>query len=295
MNHIECQFASLTHRGRVREHNEDSLLADGTVFAVADGMGGHEAGDLASKAVIDSLKAVRASGAATATGAGFTTPEAVVAALAEAQRRVSALSHSSPDSPEHHRSAGSTAAGVALVDFPEAVHWLVFNIGDSRVYRWRDGQLQQLSIDHSLVQEWVDDGTLTKQEARTSSRRNVITRALGAADHEVDYYLTPVAHGERILVCSDGLTSEVDDVEMAAVLAARTDAEVAVRALVAAALDRGARDNVSAIVVDVVAGGLAADPGAGSPGLDSPPARQHSGWMDEADHDTSPRSGGQRP
>ncbi len=282
MNDLTLRAAASTHPGQIREHNEDALLADGTIFAVADGMGGHEAGDVASAAVISALQVVR--GGNLAPGGEATTPEAVVAALAVAQQQVAAISHG------RVRAAGSTVAGVAAVDVADAAHWLVFNVGDSRVYRWWEGRLRQLSVDHSLVQEWVDEGTLTRQEARRSSQRNVITRALGAADHEVDYYLTPALDGDRILICSDGLNSELEDHEIAALLAGGRTAESAAQSLVTAALNHGGRDNVTVVVVDVLAGGL--DPqqlrvrGGAAPGADVVTC------TDEADEDTAPAGRG---
>lgn len=244
MTQPQVNVAALTHVGRVRKHNEDAYLADGTVFAVADGMGGHEAGEVASAAVIEELSTLRGS-----SHDGATTPRELVDAIERAQTHVAAISGGLP------RGAGSTVAGVALVDFPQGAHWLVFNIGDSRVYRLLAGEFRQLSIDHSLVQEMVDEGTLTREQARTSPQRNVITRALGSADWEPAYLLIPVTDTERILVCSDGLTNEVDDDQLAEFLASDAELDSMVHELCELALANGGRDNISIVVVDVVLGG----------------------------------------
>ncbi|SNS59478.1 protein phosphatase [Micrococcales bacterium KH10] len=246
MVRLDVSVAAETHAGMVRDHNEDAVLADGLVFAIADGMGGHEAGEVASAAVVRALGALHHNA-----HNGAISPEQLVAALDAAQYDVVSISSGGP------RSAGSTVAGVAVVDFREGLHWLVFNIGDSRVYRYLDGELRQLTVDHSLVQQMVDEGTLTAKEALSAPGRNVITRALGAADHEPALFLIPVIDTERILICSDGLTNEITDAAISAVLAATPDTQHAVDRMLALALNNGGRDNVSLVLVDVIAGGMA--------------------------------------
>ncbi|GAA2236003.1 protein phosphatase 2C domain-containing protein [Rarobacter faecitabidus] len=260
MTRLDVRVAAVTDPGRVRSHNEDAILADGTVFAVADGMGGHEAGEVASAAAVETLARIGREG-------DGTTPEAVIDAIEDAQANVLRISGGGP------RGAGSTLAGIAAIDFAEGPHWLVFNIGDSRVYRFADGALRQLTVDHSLVQELVADGMLTPEEARTSPRRNVITRALGSADFQPTLLLLPVTNGERILICSDGLTNELPDEQIAATFRDVTETDRVAEILRDAALAAGGRDNISAIVVDVVEGGLDAS-GVEFPDEDTAPTRR---------------------
>jgi protein phosphatase len=130
-------------------------------------------------------------------------------------------------------------------------YWLVVNIGDSRTYRLSQGRFEQISVDHSEVQELVDAGEITAQEATVHPRRHVVTRALGTGDEtEADYWLLPVEEGDRVLVCSDGLTGEVADDAILRILSSVADPQEAVDALIQAALRSGGRDNITAIVVD---------------------------------------------
>lgn len=237
---IEVAVGSGTHRGQVRDVNEDSVLADAPVFLVADGMGGHEAGDVASRIVVEELTAL--------TGADAVEPDAVRHALAACDERVRALTGDDGVP----LGAGTTVAGVVAVEHDGRPFWLVVNVGDSRVYRLADGELRQVSVDHSLVQELVDDGVIDAASARSHPQRNVITRAVGGAGgFEPDFWLLPPVPGERLLICSDGLTNELDDAAIRAVLDAEADPQAAVDALLQGALDAGGHDNVSVVVVDV--------------------------------------------
>jgi protein phosphatase len=131
-------------------------------------------------------------------------------------------------------------------------HWVFFNIGDSRTYLY-DGSLRQITIDHSLVQEMVDSGLLAAEDAEGHPESNVITRAVGFDESPIpDLWMMPVRAGQRILVCSDGLTKEIRDSDIARILAEGGTARDTVRALVAAALDHHGRDNVTAVVIDVI-------------------------------------------
>ncbi|GAA1839916.1 protein phosphatase 2C domain-containing protein [Agromyces salentinus] len=227
----------------MRRANEDSALAEWPVFVVADGMGGYEAGDRASAAVIDAFREHVAGGDVASVGQ-------VRAALAAAGSAVDAVAASTD------RGAGSTVAGIALVEDEEGPAWLVFNVGDSRVYRHHGIELEQLTVDHSLGQELVESGELRQEELATYARRNVITRAIGAPDSTADSWLLPVVNGERLLICSDGLTSEVSDEGIRATLTMSGRPESAAAALVQRALQAGGRDNVTVVVVDVLAGGI---------------------------------------
>ncbi|WP_395244336.1 PP2C family protein-serine/threonine phosphatase [Agromyces sp. MMS24-K17] len=234
--------ASATDRGRRREVNEDAVLAESPVFLVADGMGGYEAGDRASAAVVDAFRRHALVGP-------VTTLEAVRDALAAADDAVAEVAA------ETSKGAGSTVTGVALVDDDGTPSWLVFNVGDSRVYRHLGAELQQLTVDHSLAQELVDGGSLRRDDMQAFAQRNVITRAIGAPDSTADSWLLPITNGERLLLCSDGLTSEVSDEAIRATLTMAGRPESAAEALVARANEAGGRDNITVVVVDVVAGG----------------------------------------
>ncbi|MEV0677856.1 protein phosphatase 2C domain-containing protein [Actinosynnema sp. NPDC050436] len=225
--------------GRVRSSNEDAALVGSSVFAVADGMGGHAAGEVASALAVEHLRALD--------GRPDLRPDDVLEALAEANRAIRAAGLAHPE----QAGMGATATGLALVRFAGSPHWVVFNIGDSRVYRYAGGVLTQLTADHSEAAEMVAAGALTEEEARYSRFRNVITRALGVhATTRPDQWVFPPVAGERFLLCSDGLTGELADDEVAAVLRDVADPEHAARELVRRAVDAGGRDNVTVVVVD---------------------------------------------
>ncbi len=243
---VVLNVASLTDVGLTRTANEDSILAASPVFLVADGMGGHEAGDRASAAVVAAFQPL---------GGAVVGVDDVREALSRATAVVEDISA------EHRRGAGSTVAGVALVEHEGAPHWLVFNVGDSRVYRHHGSELTQLTIDHSLGQELVDAGELRPEDLADFAQRNVITRAIGAPDSTADSWLLPVVDGERLLLCSDGLSGEVSDEGIRATLTMCGRPESAAGALVRRALQAGGRDNVSVVVIDVVSGGARTVPG----------------------------------
>ena len=242
MASITLSFFAQTDPGLKRTANEDSYLAQSPVFLVADGMGGYEAGDRASAAVVEAFRD-------NVHGPGFPTLDDVRDALVQADAGVAAVASGTK------RGAGSTVTGVVLVDHEDAPHWLVFNVGDSRVYRHDDGDLEQLTTDHSLGQELIDRGELSRDDLNTFGERNVITRAIGAADSTADSWLMPVTNGERLLVCSDGLHSELEDEAIRAILTMSGGPESAAGALVQRAKLNGGRDNVTVIVIDVLAGG----------------------------------------
>lgn len=242
---VVLNVASLTDKGLKRTANEDSVLDASPVFLVADGMGGHEAGDRASAAVVAAFEPLR--------GRAVEIDD-VRDALSRAAAVVEDIAA------EHRRGAGSTVTGVALLEHEGTPHWLVFNVGDSRVYRHHGNELTQLTIDHSLGQELVDAGELRAEDLASFSQRNVITRAIGAPDSTADSWLLPVVDGERLLLCSDGLSGEVSDEAIRATLTMTGRPETAAAALVRRALQAGGRDNVSVIVIDVVSGGARTRP-----------------------------------
>jgi serine/threonine protein phosphatase PrpC len=239
---VSLRHAARTDVGRKRAVNEDSLLATSPVFIVADGMGGHEAGDRASAAVVHEF-------------AQLTGREVALGDVTAAVDRAHAMVQQIADGTV--RGAGSTLTGVVLVRHGGVLQWLVVNVGDSRVYRMRGTELAQLTIDHSLAQQLVSQGKLRADEVATFAKRNVITRAVGAADSPADYWLVPVVSGDRLLVCSDGLTGELVDEAILAGLTLGGGTDQTVDLLLARALESGGRDNISLIVVDVITGGAA--------------------------------------
>lgn len=238
---VLLRHLAATDVGHKRAVNEDSTLAEHPVFIVADGMGGHEAGDLASAAVVDAFRPLA--------GSPDVHPDQVVAAVARAQAAVELISAG------RARGAGSTLTGVVLVNEASRPAWLVVNVGDSRVYRLNAGEFDRLTHDHSLVQEMLDAGTLAPHEAASYVGRNVITRAVGAADARADYWLHPVTAGERLLVCSDGLSGEISDEGLQAALTMGGSVATTAAELMMESLQRGGRDNISLIVIDVLSTG----------------------------------------
>jgi protein phosphatase len=237
---ISLSWAALSDTGYRRSVNEDSLLARSPIFAVADGMGGHTAGDFASTAVVTRL--------AEKVKADFVGE----VALTEALR--SAVDDMSRGVGQTDLGTGTTVTGIALTLVDGAPYWLVFNIGDSRVYSYRDGTLEQLTVDHSIVQELLDAGAITPAEAEVHPHSNVITRAVGFNEDPVpDYFLLPIVAGSRLLVCSDGLTKELTEHGTRYFLGEGSSPLDAAQQLMDAALGNGGRDNVTVVVVDVLA------------------------------------------
>lgn len=243
MSAVELSYAAATDVGLVREVNEDAHVAAPPLFAVADGMGGHASGDVASAIVVEELG--RLAGRRYDADAAIA---AVTGALEESQRRIDAyaggrLGRAAP---------GTTVAAVLLVE-AGGPRWLVVNLGDSRVYRVSGGVLTQVSRDHSLVQDLIEAGDLTEDEAAVHPERHVITRALGGPGFvEPDLFWLEPGDVDRLLLCTDGVNGLLDDTAIAAVLAAEPDTARAAAALVAAALAAGGDDNATVVVLDVV-------------------------------------------
>jgi len=235
---LNLSYGYGTDRGLRRELNEDSFIASDPIFAVADGMGGHEAGEVASGMCVRALATLPQ----LATGERTATASVVQQYLAIADDSIRAATGSR---------AGTTLTGVVVVEQMGIPYWLVMNIGDSRTYRLSQGRLAQVSVDHSEVQELVDTGEITAEEATVHPRRHVVTRALGTGDEtEADYWLLPIEEGDRMMVCSDGLNGELTDDQMFDILNTVPDPQEAVDLLIQAALRSGGRDNVTVIVVD---------------------------------------------
>ncbi len=229
--------AACTHVGLVRGHNEDSFLdrPDIGLWAVADGMGGMTAGDAASQAVVAALS-------------GIAGPLEAPALIGEVRRRIGAV-NAELRRMAHRRgpdvTIGTTVAGLVV----HSGHFACFWAGDSRVYRHRGGELDQLTRDHSLVQDMVDAGLLLPDEAERHPHASVIQRAVGVDDDlKLDWVHAPVEPGDIFLLCSDGLTRMVADSELEAALG-QDCIERACGTLLALTLDRGARDNVTMVLV----------------------------------------------
>lgn len=236
---IELAWGMATDVGHKRDHNEDSLVAKGTVFAVADGMGGHSAGDAASHAVVSQL-------AGLANG-GFVQPESILEALRAATMDISEVVG------ESELGAGTTVTGAALTLRDGHPYWVVFNVGDSRLYLFEHNVITQVTVDHSVVQELVTAGLITAADAEHHPDSNVVTRAVGFnAEPVPDFWLLPITVNSRVLLCSDGLTREVSEHDIRTQLAAGLSPVKTAKALIAAALESGGRDNVTAIVIDVL-------------------------------------------
>ncbi len=224
-----------TSIGRVRRVNEDSFLAIPPIYAVADGMGGHGSGDMASAIAVQVL--------ARCAELRPLFTEAVLATLEEANRVI--IEQEVPNR------MGTTVTGLAGLETAGGDHLMVFNVGDSRVYRLAGDHIEQLTVDHSEVQELVLAGLITREQARTHPRRNIITRALGSDPALLaDHWLLPAVGGDRFLLCSDGLFSELSDEEIHALLATGSPQRVA-ETLVTAAYDAGGHDNITVVVVDI--------------------------------------------
>jgi protein phosphatase/serine/threonine-protein phosphatase Stp1 len=229
---------SATHPGAVRPRNEDALLdrADIGLWVVADGAGGHGSGDVASNAIVAAMRVV---------------PPGLAAAelLAQVRLRLTAV-HQELQEEAARRGPGRILASTVVVMLARGEHFAMLWAGDSRAYLLRQGTLSRVTKDHSLVQELVDQGTLSEEEAESHPQANVITRAIGAqGDLELDKVSGRIIEGDRFLLCTDGLFKTMAEAEISAMLTAGADAQ----AIVTEAVGRGARDNVSAIGVDCVA------------------------------------------
>jgi protein phosphatase len=232
---VKIVAGAATDVGRVREGNEDAYLVDDAMglVAVADGMGGHRAGEVASSTALEALRA--------AVNAGRPLREAIE----DANAAVYAKSLTDPSL----RGMGTTLTAGTLV---AGGTLLVGHVGDSRAYLLHDAELRRLTTDHSLVEELVRDGRLTADEAAVHPQRSIITRALGLDPSvEVDVYPVDLAPGDRILLCSDGLTGMVQSDEIAAALRRELDPTRAANSLIDAANSAGGEDNITVIVVAV--------------------------------------------
>lgn len=235
---VKC--AAVSHVGKVRSNNQDSGFAGKQLFVVADGMGGHAGGDIASAIAVNRIAE---------TDRPFTSAHdaefALRAALISAN---SLLAETVFDHPEL-TGMGTTVTALLRVDN----HVAIAHIGDSRLYLYREGVLEQVSVDHTFVQRLVDSGRITAEEAAVHPRRSVLMRVLGDVDSspEIDTAVVETEPGDRWMLCSDGLSSYVSDPKIEAVLRSVPSPKDAADRLVRESLDQGAPDNVTVVVVDV--------------------------------------------
>lgn len=235
---LACGCAS--ERGR-RDLNEDALLIADSMFAVADGIGGQEAGEVASAVCVQVL----ANHPLLAAKDRLLRPADVYQLIDDADTAIREATGSR---------SGTTLSGVALIEEAGRLWWLIFNVGDSRTYLFNAKGLEQVTVDHSEVQELLDMGVMTAAEAAVYPRRGMLTRALGTgAKATPDLFLLPVETGERVVLCSDGLTNELDDEQIHRIMAAVPDPQQAAEALVQAAIESGGRDNATVVVINAPA------------------------------------------
>ena len=231
--------AGATDVGRVRQINEDRYLVEDDLFVVADGVGGHQAGEVAAQTAVEAIRR----------SLSERTTEGLVAAIEEANRAVWELAQTNREK----RGMGTTLTAVAVVNEDGEDHLAVANVGDSRAYLFQQGELMQLTEDHSLVEELVREGQITAEEAQVHPQRSIITRALGMEPQiEVDSWQLIPYRGDRILLCSDGLTNEVTEARIASTLRQLADPGEAARDLVRQARANGGSDNVTVVVLEVV-------------------------------------------
>ena len=232
---VSSYYGSRTEIGNVREHNEDSLTVLPPLFAVADGMGGHEAGEVASEITINTLNDLASQSA---------DAEALARAVVAANLNVI----KAPSQGVGREGMGTTLTAAIL----EKERLVIAQVGDSRAYLLHNGSLQQLTRDHSLMADMIEAGQLTEAEARVHPNRSVITRAIGSDPHmQPDLYELNVETGDRLLLCSDGICGMIEDHEIASIMRQAPSAQSCADQLVEAALAAGGFDNATAVVVDV--------------------------------------------
>ncbi len=241
-------YASVSDLGRVRAVNQDAAFVADDLFVVADGMGGHRGGEVASEIAV------------TVMGNEVVEPtiEALVAAVESANRKINSRSVEEAEL----SGMGTTVTAMALVSVDDGECLGVVNVGDSRTYLMDQGELVQLTDDHSLVGEMLRSGQITLDESLDHPQRNILTRALGVdSDVEVDWFEVDLREGDRYLLCSDGLFNEVTEDQIASVLRRLADPHEAASELVRMAVEHGGRDNVTVVIVDVEEGPSGEGPG----------------------------------
>ena len=269
-------IGAATSVGVQRAANQDSYGTSPTLAIVADGMGGHRGGEVASSIAVDEVIA------------RFDQPqlEVLVASIEQANRRILDEADASP----HLHGMGTTVVALGFIELEDGIALGAINVGDSRMYRLTGKVLEQLTEDHSLVEALVREGRITAEEAEVHPQRNIVTRALGVSDLvEVDtFHFTPKI-GDRYLLCSDGLFNEVDAHMIATILATEPDPQAAVDQLIEAANAGGGRDNITTIVADIVSADEAIMPAIASELADSATKLGEAPTFDKPDSGSRPR------
>ncbi len=235
---MNIRFGHGTHNGLKRNHNEDAYACreDLDLWVVADGMGGHQHGEVASRMAIDIIADQVASG------------NELSLAIQLANEAI--ISKTMENNPEEPLPMGSTVVAVRTIDGTYDMAW----VGDSRIYLYENNQLKQLSRDHSYVNELLQSGAINEEQARNHPHRNVITQALGVTaplDLRVESSRYPMAPGQRLLLCSDGLSEEVADMELESILSLGLSPQETVDQLIQSALANGGSDNITVVVLDI--------------------------------------------
>ena len=239
MSTYELRSAGVTDTGNVRPTNQDHLLTEGDLVAVADGMGGHRGGEVASRLAVDTMKEAFGD-------------DPTAAGLAEAVRRANTAVWEQAQAEPELAGMGTTIAAVARVREEGSERLAIVNVGDSRAYLFKEGRLSRLTSDHSLVADLVRSGELTEEGAREHPHRNILTRAVGVGPEvEPAVAVAEPASGDRLLLCSDGLFNELADDEITSVLSTVAEPESAADRLVRLAKEHGGNDNITVVVVDV--------------------------------------------
>ena len=237
---MKLRWGATTDVGMVRQQNEDAFYAEENLYIVADGMGGHNAGEVASELAVTTVKAGAKSGIRT------------MDQFREVVQQANTAIYTASLDDSTQSGMGTTLTALAVVPGEQPVVY-VANVGDSRTYLFRNGVLSRISVDHSYVQELVNEGIITPEEARVHPRRNIVTRAMGIERFVmVDVFSQLVRTGDRLVLCSDGLVDEVSDADITTVLTQHSDPQETAEALVMVANANGGRDNTTVIVVDVL-------------------------------------------
>ncbi len=243
---LRLSWGGATHQGRVRDNNQDALFADRGLFVVADGMGGHQGGEVASQIAVRTMA-----------GAGHGSLLDLVAAVESSNTAVWEYAENKPEL----KGMGTTLTGIAVLGDGRPPRFGVVNVGDSRIYRVRDGEIEQITDDHSYVAELVRRGQLDEEDSHTHPYRNMLTRAIGVAETvDVDTWEIDPAAGDKFVLCSDGLVNELEDNEILDVFAGIDDPSELARTLIEGANGAGGKDNVTVVALFVEVDDVEAPP-----------------------------------
>lgn len=234
---LSLSWGAATDQGRIRSTNQDAMHTDSGLFAVADGMGGHQGGEVAANIAVRTLSSAK-----------HDSLENFESAFVEANRVVHQTALTEPNL----HGMGTTLTAIAVLGASDSRHFAIANVGDSRIYRFNGAEFEQLTLDHSYVAELVRREEITEADAATHPYRNMLTRAIGVhSEVQVDSWRLTPKEGDRFILCSDGLTNELSDIDLMKHLLQNPLASNAARALVRAANIHGGRDNTTVIVINV--------------------------------------------